>query len=600
MKMAKTPIRSYFMFYNIIKLAGSLACGGLGVLFLGFLFPYNYSMTFAEEAIQASSNSTIALAIKQPDDININPTANGEFDSTSAELSISTSSRAGYKIYVNTLDASTDMINVFNEKATAIRSIPVASTSENFSLNTWGYALTTGPVDEGTIYQPIPENTTLAYDSKTTTSNTHYLTFGAKINTGLPAGQYTNQLMISAVANPQTITELTDATYMQELSSTVCNNTNGADGSATVTPGNEVTKQLIDIRDGKEYWVAKLADNNCWMTQNLALDLSTSKPLSDVDTDLNSRASWTVPANTMTNVPDGSSIIKNDSTSYSWNLGEYVLATPTRGTSCNSAPTGSSSNNDGYNSLRPGQTIEQNCTDFINVAKNNWQATFDSASTPEGIWSGTNYNSTTGKMETYSYTGPLAVDKNTKTYDAHYLIGNYYQFNAAAAGSGGEKIYSPENSSHIWDNLVNTADSICPRGWTLPKAGTNTLSGIPFSLDDSFFQLFQAYGYPGGDGYIVSGGSIGYVNILNEIYTGSATTPAHQNPALSALYLVNAGQLDLGTNTLRLAGFYGTLWSSTTYTTAASAWHLRISAPTIRPSTNNNRRTGYPIRCLVK
>ncbi len=33
------------------------------------------------------------------------------------------------------------------------------------------------------------------------------------------------------------------------------------------------TKQLTDIRDNKKYWVTKLKDGNCWMTQNLDLDL---------------------------------------------------------------------------------------------------------------------------------------------------------------------------------------------------------------------------------------------------------------------------------------------------------------------------------------
>ena len=49
--------------------------------------------------------------------------------------------------------------------------------------------------------------------------------------------------------------------------------------------------QLIDIRDNKTYYVTKLKDNNCWMTQNLALDLETTPtnvaPLTSENTDLN-------------------------------------------------------------------------------------------------------------------------------------------------------------------------------------------------------------------------------------------------------------------------------------------------------------------------
>ncbi len=47
--------------------------------------------------------------------------------------------------------------------------------------------------------------------------------------------------------------------YMQQMSDQICTNTK-----------ENKTKQLIDIRDGKSYWVTKLKDGNCWMTQNLA------------------------------------------------------------------------------------------------------------------------------------------------------------------------------------------------------------------------------------------------------------------------------------------------------------------------------------------
>ena len=38
-------------------------------------------------------------------------------------------------------------------------------------------------------------------------------------------------------------------------------------------------QELVDVRDNKLYWVAKLEDNHCWITQNLDLDI-TSDPTS--------------------------------------------------------------------------------------------------------------------------------------------------------------------------------------------------------------------------------------------------------------------------------------------------------------------------------
>ena len=49
--------------------------------------------------------------------------------------------------------------------------------------------------------------------------------------------------------------------------------------------------QLMDSRDNKMYWVGKLPDGNCWMTQNLDLDLSTSTTLTPANTNIPSN--WT-------------------------------------------------------------------------------------------------------------------------------------------------------------------------------------------------------------------------------------------------------------------------------------------------------------------
>lgn len=46
--------------------------------------------------------------------------------------------------------------------------------------------------------------------------------------------------------------------YMQQMSKQICDNTK-----------ENKSKRLIDKRDGKYYWVTKLRDGNCWMTQNL-------------------------------------------------------------------------------------------------------------------------------------------------------------------------------------------------------------------------------------------------------------------------------------------------------------------------------------------
>lgn len=73
--------------------------------------------------------------------------------------------------------------------------------------------------------------------------------------------------------------------------------------------------QLKDSRDGKVYWVGKLTDNNCWMTQNLDLDLSTSKTLTPDNTNI--PKNWTPSTSTTTTISG-----YNSDTGKSYNPGD--------------------------------------------------------------------------------------------------------------------------------------------------------------------------------------------------------------------------------------------------------------------------------------
>ena len=68
---------------------------------------------------------------------------------------------------------------------------------------------------------------------------------------------------------------------MQDMNSNICN--------SIITSNETPTTQLVDIRDNKIYWIAKLADNNCWMTQNLDLDIGGTNvtALTSENTDIN-------------------------------------------------------------------------------------------------------------------------------------------------------------------------------------------------------------------------------------------------------------------------------------------------------------------------
>ena len=88
------------------------------------------------------------------------------------------------------------------------------------------------------------------------------------------------------------IIKMSDISTMQEMTPEFCASV------TTSSPGN--TARLQDTRDNKQYWVAKLADGNCWMTQNLDLDLSTGTTLTPEKTNIPS--SWTPKTSTTTTI----------------------------------------------------------------------------------------------------------------------------------------------------------------------------------------------------------------------------------------------------------------------------------------------------------
>ena len=100
----------------------------------------------------------------------------------------------------------------------------------------------------------------------------------------------TDTLTFTTIANFSAPTKtIFDIEYMQEMTSAICD--------ATPTPFAEIDgalnvetpeTTLVDSRDGKVYLVRKLADGHCWMAENLALDLSSEKTYTSLDTDISS------------------------------------------------------------------------------------------------------------------------------------------------------------------------------------------------------------------------------------------------------------------------------------------------------------------------
>lgn len=261
------------------------------------------------------------------------------------------------------------------------------------------------------------------------------------------------------------ITSLDTITNMQQMTPDVVENTE--EGKS---------KQLIDTRDNKLYWVTKLKDGKIWMTQNLDYDIKTTNNV--VSNNDGTTTTWSPNRATSTSVYNNTS----STGTYSYDPGSYYSASGTSST--NTAIT---------------------CTTTTNGGNN-----------------------------------------------CHYHIGNYYQFNAATAGSA--------------TNNQDATRSICPQGWRLPTSNS-------YTADYSFGKMTNAQGI-----------------------TNSANASSDSSLRSSPLYYVRTGYVYSGS--VRSRGSNGTYWSSRAASSSSNAYYLNFTSTSVAPSTSGARSYGRSVRCV--
>ena len=297
---------------------------------------------------------------------------------------------------------------------------------------------------------------------------------------------------------------LMEQTYMQDMTPEGC----------AVSSEND-TKRLIDKRDGKYYWVAKLKDGNCWMTQNLELDLA-GRTLTTEDSNVSNDWNYDDAGGEVYDVAQEGFLNSGEIQYY--NLGKYVWKTPNDIDNCRS-----------YTDLG-----ESSCIRY-------WQ------------------NVSTWTPTTEYRTNGVTYDVDTQTYDAHYLTGNYYSWNAATAGAGRSYEFSGDRAT----------DSICPKGFELP-----TSYSIYDSTPGSFYNLLNQYGFTNS--------------------TGSGDNSITRAP----LFFVRSGYV-YPNNFLYNAGAEGDYWSSV-ITQSSFVYSLFFFMEGVgSSSTQRSDEDGLPVRCVA-
>ncbi len=143
-------------------------------------------------------------------------------------------------------------------------------TKTGYDFKGWCTASTTNENCSGQTCQPGQACNNIAVNTDTTTINLYAMWKDAEIRD------------ISLLTSMQHWGRITDAEKTKVLASMTTNQ----------------QYELKDERDQRMYYISKLADGNIWMTENLDLDLSTSKALTPNDTDIT--ANWTPTRSTLT------------------------------------------------------------------------------------------------------------------------------------------------------------------------------------------------------------------------------------------------------------------------------------------------------------
>ena len=268
---------------------------GLGIfsscLLVSAIGVYIYSPTFGSHAddkvktrLSAVVNPVVSMTLDTSDlTFDVAPTAEGAFNADSITATVSTNSLGGYELYFSSIDDNTDMVHA-NESVTDVISSSFSGTvtRANMPNNSWGYSL------DNVDFVKIPTETDQLElrnidHYPETAEKTNIIYIGTKIATDLPSGSYSKDVKFSVVAHDTPVAPtFYTIDYMQDMTPGVCFSATTPsktatqfdwDGSHEGDDSYVPRRTLIDSRDGKAYLVSKLADGNCWMSQNLALDI---------------------------------------------------------------------------------------------------------------------------------------------------------------------------------------------------------------------------------------------------------------------------------------------------------------------------------------
>ena len=154
----------------------------------------------------------------------VTPTETGATTTATTDLTVTTANSESYSLYLySDGDSSLKSSDSANISSIIATQGDVGLTLSSLKPNTWGYNLGTTAPDADSAYLGVPTSSDTPILSTVSTptgqaNDSYKLSFGAKVDTTLPAGEYATTLTVAVVAQPRTVTITFDG--------------NGADGGS--------------------------------------------------------------------------------------------------------------------------------------------------------------------------------------------------------------------------------------------------------------------------------------------------------------------------------------------------------------------------------
>ena len=267
------------------------------VCFMIYTTELRYAHAEGEEDLGSASSSldasvTVGTACNFSGNVDIPHTStimNGvnSTDIGKTTMNVTCNDQGGYAVYAigytNDEYGNTTLQSSISDDYNISTGTSTSGNTSNWSMKLAAVSgTTTATIENGySNYNVVPDDytkvatlNTITNPGISTTGSSISTTYQAYVSPTQPAGAYTGKVKYTLV-HPSTAPAPEKPIFMQDTA---------AIKSKLVNVGDEM--QAIDSRDGKKYWITKLADGNIWMTQNLDLDIEAGRTYTSADTDL--------------------------------------------------------------------------------------------------------------------------------------------------------------------------------------------------------------------------------------------------------------------------------------------------------------------------